>query len=231
MKIINDIPVRLDVGEVLTSLKFSKNTPYAEKKIGELIESITPMMNPKAVYAECRVQNRDEDTVAIDNHVFSSRVLVKNLINQTRCYPYVVTAGRELEEIKLPKGQSVMLLDLVKNIVVEKAFQYTKAFIIEKHDVDRISGLSPGHLDDWPLEQQRVLFDLLGSDVDKIGVELTDAYLMKPLKTVSGILFTSESGFQSCQVCTQPRCMGRKTGYDTNIAKQYGLIPIGVRSR
>ena len=225
MTIIDDIPVRLDVEEVLTGLKFSKNTPYAEKMIGELIESITPVMKPKAVYTECSVQNRDEDTVAIDNHVFRSKVLVKNLIDQTRCYPYIVTAGRELEEIVLPEGQSIMLLDLVKNIVVEKAFQYTKTYIVEKHGVEHVSGLSPGHLDDWPLKQQRVLFDLLGSDVAKIGVELTDAYLMKPIKTVSGILFTSETGFQSCQVCTQPRCMGRKTSYDPNIAKLYGLTP------
>lgn len=226
MNIISDIPVRLEVEEVLTSLKFSKNTPYAEKMIGELIESITPVMKPKVIYTESSVQNLDDETVAIDNHVFRSKVLVKNLIDQTRCYPYIVTAGRELEEIVLPEGQSIMLLDLVKNIVVEKAFQYTKAFIVEKHGVEHVSGLSPGHLDDWPLNQQRVLFDLLGPDVAKVGVELTDAYLMKPLKTVSGILFTSMSGFQSCQVCTQSRCMGRKTGYDPNVAKLYGLTPI-----
>jgi hypothetical protein len=150
-------------------------------------------------------------------------VLVKNLADQEQCFPYVVTAGLELEHIDLPKGQSVMLLDLVKNIVVDKAFQYTKSLIVKTHNVENISGMSPGHLDDWPLTQQRALFDLLGPGVERIGVELTDSFLMKPIKTVSGIMFTSHSGFQSCQVCTQPRCMGRNTAYDPVIAKMYGL--------
>lgn len=223
MNIIDDIPVRLETDEVRNSLKISKNTPYAEKKIVELINSITPVMKPKAIYAKSRVEFNDYNTAAIDGHVFNSRVLAKNLANQEQCYPYIVTAGQELDDVELPKGQSLMLLDLIKNIVVEKAFQYTKALIVERHNVEHISGMSPGHLDDWPLDQQRVLFNLLGSDVEKIGVRLTDAFLMVPVKTVSGILFTSETGFQSCRICTRPRCMGRKTGYDPIIAKMYGL--------
>jgi len=55
------------------------------------------------------------------------------------------------------------------------------------------------------------------------GVLLAYAFLMIPVKSVSGVMFTSETGFLSCCVCTQPRCMGRKMGYDPNIAKMYGL--------
>jgi hypothetical protein len=168
------------------------------------------------------MQNTD-DTVSIDGHIFNSKVLVKNLSDHEVCYPYVVTAGQELDKIELPKGQSLMLLDLVKNIVVEKAFQYTKAVIADEHKLEGVTGMSPGHLDDWPLNQQRALFDLLGPGVEKIGVRLTDAFLMMPIKTVSGILFTSETGFQSCQICLQPRCMGRRAAYDPVIAKIYGL--------
>jgi len=222
MNILDDIPIRLETDEVRNSLKISKNTPYAEKKIEELIDSIAPVMRPKAVYAKSRVELKDPDKVAVDGQVFNSRVLAKNLANQEHCYPYIVTAGQELDDVELPEGQSLMLLDLIKNIVVEKAFQYTKALIVERHSVEHVSGMSPGHLD-WPLEQQRVLFDLLGPVVDRIGVRLSDAFLMIPVKSVSGVMFTSETGFLSCCVCTQPRCMGRKMGYDPNIAKMYGL--------
>ena len=116
-----------------------------------------------------------------------------------------------------------MLLDLIKNVVVEQAFQYTKAVIAEQYGLSKVTVMSPGHLDDWPLPEQRALFNLLGSGVQKIGVKLTDSYLMVPLKTVSGILFTTETGFQSCQVCLQPRCMGRRAAYDPVVAKNYGL--------
>jgi len=223
MSIINYIPVTLETEEILSSLKLNKNKAAVEKKIEELIISITPAMRPKAIYAESKVQSFYVDKIVLDGHEFNSKVLVKNLSDQKQCYPYIVTAGQELDNIELPKEQSLMLLDLVKNIVVEKAFQYTKALILERYKVKQISEISPGHLDDWPLNQQKVLFELLGSDVEKIGVKLTNAFLMKPIKTVSGILFTSEKGFQSCQVCTQTRCMGRKTEYDPVIAKMYGL--------
>jgi len=222
MNIVDDIPVRLETDEGRKSLKIGRDTPYAKRKIKGLIESIEPVIKPKAAYAESIVEYMDHDAVAVDGHVFNSRVLAKNLADQERCYPYVVTAGRELDDVELPEGQSLMLLDLVKNIVVEKAYRYTRALIVERHGVEHVSGMSPGHLD-WPLEQQRVLFDLLGPGVDRIGVRLTDAYLMVPVKSVSGVLFTSETGFMSCSVCTQPRCLGRKTGYDPVVAKAYGL--------
>ena len=222
MNVVDDIPVRLETDEVMDSLKIGKDKPYAERKIEALIDSIEPVMKPKAVYSEGRVEHRDPDRVAADGHVFSSRVLAKNLANQERCYPYVVTVGRELDEVELPKDQSLMLLDLVKNIVVEKAYRYTKALIAERHGVGHVSGMSPGHLD-WQLEQQKVLFDLIGPGIQGIGVTLTGAYMMVPVKTVSGVLFTSETGFISCRVCAQPRCMGRKSGYDPVAAKAYGL--------
>ncbi len=223
MNIIDDIPVQLETEAVMQSLKISRNTPYVVKKIEELIDSITPVMRPKAIYVKSNVEHGDPNSVIIDGHVFNSRVLVKNLADHRECYPYIVTAGQELDKIELPKGQSLMLLDLIKNIVVEKAFQYTRAVIAEEHSLTQITGMSPGHLDDWPLSQQRALFNLLGSDVEKIGVRLTDAFLMIPIKTVSGILFTSETDFQSCQICLQPKCMGRKAAYDPVIAKIYGL--------
>lgn len=221
--IIDDIPVKLETEAVMKSLKLSANTPAAVKKIDELIEVITPVMRPKAAYTESMVEPYNLNKVTIDGQVFISKVLVKNLSDQACCYPYIVTAGHELNEVKLQKGQSVMLLDLIKNVVVEKAFQYTKALISEKYNLSELTGMSPGHLDDWPLPEQRALFNLLGSDVERIGVRLTDSFLMVPLKTVSGILFTSEAGFQSCQVCLQARCMGRRAAFDPVIAKKYGL--------
>jgi hypothetical protein len=226
MNIIDDIQVKLEIEAVIESLHLNTNSPYVVKKIEELIDSIMPVMRPKALYTTSRVEYNTGNEASIDGHIFTSKVLGKNLENNEQCFPYIVTAGQELEHIELPEGQSFMLLDLIKNIVVGKAFQYTKSLIAERHNVQHITEMSPGHLDDWPLSQQRALFNLFGDNVEKIGVRLTEALTMVPLKTVSGIIFTSESGFQSCQICLQPRCMGRKTGYDPRIAKMYGIEPM-----
>ncbi len=225
MNIIDDIPVELETESVIKSLKISKSTPYVEKKIGELVETINNVARPKALYTESRVEYSNSDEVSIDGHIFKSRVLGKNLTDIEQCYPYIVTAGQELEKIELPESQSVMMLDLIKNIVVGKAFDYTKKLIAERYSVPYITEMSPGHLDDWPLTEQRALFNLFGDEAERIGVRLTDSYMMVPIKTVSGILFSTETEFQSCQVCTQPRCMGRKAAYDPRIAKLYGVEP------
>jgi hypothetical protein len=224
MDIIDDIPVELETGSVIKSLKISKSSPFIEKKIGELVETVNNVAKPKALYTESIIDYTTDVQASIDGHVFNSRVLGKTLADLERCYPYVVTAGLELEEIKLPETQSFMMLDLIKNIVVGNAFEYTKELIAERHNVLYITEMSPGHLEDWQLTEQKTLFNLLG-DAEKIGVRLTDSCMMVPIKTVSGILFSSESGFQSCQVCTQSRCMGRKAGYDPRIAKLYGIEP------
>jgi hypothetical protein len=223
MKLITNIPVKLETEAVIESLRLSVNSPHIRKKIEDLIDSITPIMKPKALYTESKVEYNTGNTISLDGKLFTSKVLGRNLENDEKCYPYIVTAGQELEEIELIMGQSIMLLDLVKNVVVGNAFRYTKELIAEKYCVQHITEMSPGHLFDWPLSQQRVLFNLFGSEVDKIGVRLTENLLMMPPKTVSGIFFSSESGFQSCQICAQQRCMGRKTEYDPNIAKEYGI--------
>ena len=225
MDIIDDIPVELETESVIKNLKIGRSSSFIEKKIGELVETVNKVAKPKALYTESRIDYTTDTQASIDGHVFNSRVLGKNLADLELCYPYVVTAGLELEEIKLPETQSLMLLDLIKNIVVGKAFDYAKELIAEKHNVSYITEMSPGHLDDWQLTEQKPLFNLL-SDAEKIGVRLTDSCMMIPIKTVSGILFSSESRFQSCQVCTQARCMGRKTAYDPRIAKLYGIEPL-----
>jgi len=71
---------------------------------------------------------------------------------------------------------------------------------------------SPGHME-WPLEQQEVLFRLLPAD--KIGVRLTDSFLMIPKKSTSfmaglgrGVVATGSK----CDYCPrQKHCLFRQS--------------------
>jgi hypothetical protein len=76
--------------------------------------------------------------------------------------------------------------------------------------------MSPGSgdIDVWPIEQQKPLFSLLGDVESLIGVRLTDAMLMIPTMSVSGILYASEADFESCQVCHREGCPRRKAPFD-----------------
>jgi hypothetical protein len=44
---------------------------------------------------------------------------------------------------------------------------------------------------------------------------------MVPRKSISGILFPSEEGFQSCQLCERASCPGRRAPFDVSLASAY----------
>jgi hypothetical protein len=74
--------------------------------------------------------------------------------------------------------------------------------------------MNPRSLADWPIEEQRLLFTLLGNAQEPIGVYLTSSLMMVLTKSVSGILFPTEFDFTSCQLRPRVVCPGRKTPYD-----------------
>jgi hypothetical protein len=85
--------------------------------------------------------------------------------------------------------------------------------------------MNPGSLTDWPLKEQRVLFDMLGDPEAAIGVELMQTYLMRPAKTVSGLLFTTQDSHVNCRLCPREICPNRRAEYDPELyATKYGML-------
>ena len=90
--------------------------------------------------------------------------------------------------------------------------------------------MNPGSLADWPLEEQRHLFRLLGEPRKAIGVELTESFLMVPIKSVSGLRFPSGAHYENCQLCPRDPCPGRRAPYDPDLyERRYahgGVLPV-----
>lgn len=223
MKVIENIPIKLDADELVKGLRIRRNVDYIRDKLDSLIETIAPVMIPKALYSVSFVDKIEGDRVTIGDTVFTSKVVRMNLEQVGRVFPYIVTAGVELDAVELSKGQSAMLLDQVKTVVVSKAYQYLRTHLAEKYGIKKLSSVGPGRLDEWPITQQRELFSLFGDNVDRIGVHLTKTCLMVPVKTVSGLLFPSEAGFESCELCSREKCMGRRTAFDSKLVEIFGV--------
>ena len=223
MKVIENIPIKLDADELVKGLRIRRNVDYIRDKLDSLIETIAPVMNPKALYSVSFVDKIEGDRVTIGDTVFTSKVVRMNLEQVGRVFPYIVTAGVELDAVELSKGQSAMLLDQVKTVVVSKAYQYLRTHLAKKYGIKKLSSVGPGRLDEWPITQQRELFSLFGDNVDRIGVHLTKTCLMVPVKTVSGLLFPSEAGFESCELCSREKCMGRRTAFDSKLVEIFGV--------
>ena len=76
---------------------------------------------------------------------------------------------------------------------------------------------NPGSHPDWPLREQGPLFRLLGDVAGAIGVTLSESFVMLPTKSVSGILFPTDSDFASCQLCPREECPNRRAPYDPGL--------------
>ena len=104
--------------------------------------------------------------------------------------------------------------DVIATIALGSAVESLKKHIAELHDTGPLSMINPGSLEAWPMEEQRKLFAILGESAARIGVALTDSLLMKPLKSLSGILFASDQGFINCGRCPRADCPARRAPFD-----------------
>jgi hypothetical protein len=114
-------------------------------------------------------------------------------------------------------------LDILGTLALTSARKYFQGQLKSKYAIEKMSFMSPGSLADWPIQEQRPLFKLLGDPQKSIGVRLTDNMLMLPAKSVSGVYFPTEASFFSCQLCPRKDCIGRRAAFDHKKAEEYGI--------
>jgi hypothetical protein len=218
-----EIPVRLDIELVAKRLRLRNNSNRLEEMARELADMARTVARPKAVYQVSQARAIDNATVDIDGVVFTSKVLSKLLRNQDKVFPFIATIGKGLDEILVPPRDMLrqFSLDAIKTVMLVSAVDYLTEYLKEKYDIPRAALMNPGELEDWPITQQKPLFALFGGGEKQIGVSLTSGGAMKPIKSRSGILFPNDTGFLSCQLCTQLKCPGRRAKYDPELVKEY----------
>ena len=228
MEVLNSIPVNLDLEAVLKRMHVRNKSESIIKNVQEMLEVARPIAKPKAIYEISYVDNKNGDSLDVGDVRFTSRVLRVNLNEVGRVFPYVVTCGRELDEINIPSDDFIKgyYLDQIKETAVILARQYLEDYLKRNYALGQMSRMAPGAGagDDWPIIQQKELFSIFGGREkveELIGVRLTDSCLMIPIKSVSGILFPTEIKFEACQLCPREKCIGRRAAYDPDLVKKY----------
>jgi len=222
--VLSDLPFQVDLEQLAKQLRIKEGSTHLEKLRG-LAEQARAAGNPKAAYRMVYIEERTDDRVKINGVVLSSRILRVNLDKAHRVFPYVATCGKELEEWS--QGFTDLLekywADAIKEMAVKQMVRYLSGYLTEHFQPGKLSRMNPGSLPDWPLSEQRPLFSILGEAVQEIGVQLTDHFLMLPIKSVSGIWFPTEENFESCRLCPREGCPGRRAAYDQELyARKYG---------
>lgn len=213
--ILDTIPFIADEKGLFELLKIKPGSRHAAG-LAAIFDEAVFAARPKAAFAVAPVDGRSTETVSVAGVGFTSRILAANLKDAVVVYPFVATCGQELEEWS--RGISGALqsfwADTIKLLALGCAIGHVDAYLKERIGGAALSSMNPGSLEDWPLAQQRPLFEIIGSDAGKIGVSLTEQMVLKPLKSVSGIQFISGDGFTNCRLCPREKCPARREAYE-----------------
>ena len=223
MTVIADIQIKLDFDAVNRRLHLKRDDDLQVLK--DLVETAQPLVKPKVLYKVCYIEEKREQGVTIESLYFNSRVLRKNLDQIERVFPFVITIGSRFSE-QLEAGGDLLekfYLDTIGNVALNQVRLELKNRLKSEYAIEKTAFMAPGSLPDWPIDQQRPLFELLGDVEGSIGVKLTESLLMLPAKSVSGIYFPTATSFFSCQLCPRERCDSRKAKYNEKLAQDYGI--------
>ena len=216
--ILDNIVFNMDAAELRRRLRIPDASRHAEQLRPLLLEAQS-VARPKALYRVAFIDSKGEDTVIVEGTTLTSRVLRVNLDKAHRVFVYVATCGTELEEwSKSVRGMLERFwADTIKEMALHSAIGALNNDIKDRYRPGSTATMSPGSLEDWPIEQQRPLFAILGDAAEAIGVCLTDSLLMVPTKSVSGIRFPTEESFESCQLCPRENCPGRRAPFEEGL--------------
>jgi hypothetical protein len=199
----------------------------SDKELAQrLIDSAMAAIAPVVAFQISYLDEKRDGSVVVDGIHFNSRVLRRNLEGVGRVFPFVLTLGRALEDT-IEAATDMLekyLLDEIGNMALRVARGRFEKHLQSTFALEKISCMAPGSLEDWPIEEQKPLFELLSGVESVIGVRLTSSCLMLPRKSISGIYFPSEVSFFSCQLCPRERCDSRKARYDPEKAREYGVL-------
>ena len=126
MEVIDNIPVKLELDDVVKKTRIRSMNDDFKEIIDELLTIARPIAKPKALFEISRVENRQGDSLEIENRKFTSHVLRINLDKVDKVFPYIVTCGREVDEIEIPEHQLIKyyFMDQIKELIVRSALSY-----------------------------------------------------------------------------------------------------------
>lgn len=209
--------VEVDKQRVAKRLGYTSTLPSAiNKAIDEALDKANGLIFPRGIYSLKEIVSLSGESILIEGNIsFNTAKIGSYLI---KCCDqiaiFLLTIGRDLEkEIDKLMGQgeffSALILDAIGSEAVVTAANRLQELIKRSQDEKGITPrFSPGCCD-WKLSDQSSIFKLL--DSSKLGVELTEGYMMIPRKSISGVIglggiekTTKET--VPCQFCSSRNC-------------------------
>lgn len=222
MEILPNVEER-ELTRLLGSRKGRKLSPSLKKKVKNLKDKTSRIIKPRVQFKKHKIQKISPGVVQLESdHRLKSPKLSRTMRGSQEIVCFVGTIGKGIEKeikqlMKQKRLSEAYVMDAMGSVMVENLVEQFQSKL-RKHYKSQNKALSlpfsPGYCD-WPITEQKKLFELI--EPHHAGVELTDSCLMKPRKSISGVvgLFPCEreqelSGYNPCWECQKLDCTARR---------------------
>ncbi len=223
--LFQNIRIELNLQDLEKKLRIEER-PNLIKKLSEMVLQLEKIAKPTAIVLPVFPRFIGNQTVLIEGLEFQSIILKKNLEQASSSFAVVVTSGWEVE-IWTRAFDDILFqywADFLAEEVLQQTVNYTNSAIKSQKNIKTVSWMTPGSLDDWPIDEQEKLFGLFAGKNIEMDVRLTENNIMQPQKSLSGLVFSSDEPFFSCQLCDKEKCNKRRAKYNVDLYSQkYGL--------
>jgi len=202
------------------SSRFSRSTKI---KIVDMERILIDRMEPSIYFLIRQIDSINKGSVHLqEGPVFKSTKLSKTMKECEEVICFIATLGNGVDnEIKGLMDENRLseayVLDAMGSVAVENMVER-----FHKRESAKYKGkskaitlpFSPGYCD-WPLRDQKKLFNLFNSF--QLNVKLTDSCLMKPRKSISGVFGVTPlhpsipfHNYNPCTECSKQSCIARR---------------------
>ena len=231
MKITRNIKLKINEEEVLRyqgchNDKLKKVNNAITKITREEIERGHHLFKPKGISSPVKIKQISFSSGIVDLINGFSLNFSPSIMNLLKGASYLVfgvaTIGSSLENkvselFSQGEYPQAVALDAVGTVSVRSLSNYMRSLVCQEskeQNLQTTKYFSPGS-SDWDISQQKNIFQNI--PVDKIGVKLTESYMMVPQKSLSWIIGIGKNitipskNDHSCQICQATNCQFRKT--------------------
>lgn len=212
---LTDISLINHEEEFFTYCEQHKLGKLRQNDFGRQLADALAIAKPKVLFRPVTIDHPDAQHVEIDKHRIESIVVKDNLAALQNGYLYVVTCGREISAWRDQFELAVerYFADVLCEFAMRMAHTHLLACVQDMFHASRLAWMNPGSTRGWLLEDQQLIFRLLGDVKSQIGVELLESYFMMPVHSTSGLLFESQHAYSNCQLCAREDCPNRSAPY------------------
>ncbi len=216
--VIRNFPIEINLRAVKRHIGHKPGTDMGkevESVFDKAVARARALAVPQAMYFIDKIAGHTDDRVELEcGFEVKSRQVSRMLRNCREAVLFAATVGSdaEMEATDLMKSKPTegMILDAAAGEAADGAVDYVHRSVqkdAHRRKLHLTPRFSPGY-GDWPLPAQREIFSCL--DPSEIGLELTEACMMVPRKSVTGIFGLGpipgiRTGGSPCKNCAKKR--------------------------